>query len=260
MTNLTDKNDWERGYVSRRNIDDLKLDWRNLTNRLIVEKIEELKLDNKRILEIGAGDSQWLPYFAKKYCDSRFAGLDYTNAGCERLALRAAMLRGTGTIEIYQQDMFAEHSELHGQFDIVMSFGVVEHFTQLHRALLAKRNYLKEQGLMFTLIPNMAGSIGYLAKCFNPNVYEMHNPHAWDSFLDGHHKAGLAVMSGGYLGSTNFGTLSGCFRRPGGLSWHAYVFLTRLSKVIGLVESKLGFLPSNKMFSPYIYAVSRPIN
>lgn len=257
MTNLTNKEHWDEGYVSRNEIVELKFGWRDRSNDLVAKKIEEIGLDGKSVIEIGAGDSQWLPYLAKKYPGARFTGLDYSKAGCEKLAERAAAISETTTIDIYHQDMFAMESELHGKFDLVLSFGVVEHFTELPHALSAKQKYLKDQGLMFLLIPNMAGLLGYLTKLFNREIYEMHNPHDWSSFLEGHRKAGLTVISGGYLGSSNFGVLSSCFGKHEGLSWHAYVFLTRLSKAIGLLESKLGDLPSSRMFSPYIYAVSR---
>lgn len=257
MTNLTNKEDWDRGYVSRNEIAELKFGWRDHSNELIAEKIEEIGLDGKDVLEIGAGDSQWLPYFANKYPGSRFTGLDYSKTGCEKLAERAAEISNTATIDIYLQDMFAMESVLHGRFDLVLSFGVVEHFTELSHALLAKRKYLKDQGLMFSLIPNMTGSIGHLVKSFNREIYDMHNPHDWNSFLEGHRKAGLTVLSGGYLGTANFGVLSSCFKKHEGISWHAYVFLTRLSKVIGFVENKLGDLPSSRMFSPYIYVISQ---
>jgi 2-polyprenyl-3-methyl-5-hydroxy-6-metoxy-1,4-benzoquinol methylase len=257
VSTLTKKEDWDQGYASRKEIVDLNFGWRDHTNYLIVKKIEEIGLDGKSVLEIGAGDSPWLPYFARKHPGSRFAGLDYSKAGCERLAERAAAICQATTIDIYHQDMFAMESALHGRFDLVLSFGVVEHFTELSHALLAQREYLKDKGLMFSLIPNMAGSIGYLTKLFNRKIYEMHNPHDWHSFFDGHRGAGLTVISGGYLGSINFGVLSSCFEKQEGFSWHTYVFLTRLTKALWLVESKLGDLPRGRIFSPYIYAISR---
>lgn len=257
MINLTSRDHWDKGYVSGDENTELNFGWRNYYNKIIIEKIEEIGIIDKNILEIGAGNSQWLPYLAKKYRDSRFAGLDYSKIGCERLAKRAASLPAGTTIDIYHQDMFCEKSEIHEKFDLVMSFGVVEHFTELSSALRAKRRYMKDQSFMFTLIPNMAGLIGYLAKLFNKEIYDMHNPHDLNSFLEGHRKAGLTVISGGYLGSINFGVLSDCFQKSGGLSWRAYVFLTRLSKAITFMESRIGDLPSSRMLSPYIYAVSR---
>src|SRR6266487_4707925 len=107
MSTLTKKEDWEQGYVSCKEIVDLNFDWRGHINYILVKKIEEIGLDGKSVLEIGAGDSQWLPYFAKKYPGSRFAGLDYSKAGCERLAERAAGICEAATIDIYHQDMFA---------------------------------------------------------------------------------------------------------------------------------------------------------
>jgi 2-polyprenyl-3-methyl-5-hydroxy-6-metoxy-1,4-benzoquinol methylase len=257
MSSLTKIEYWDQGYISRKEIADLAFGWRNHANDLISEKIEGIGLEGKNVLEVGAGDSQWLPYLSKKYSGSRFSGLDYSKAGCERLAERITAAGIANEISVYQEDILTPKSMLHGKFDLVLSFGVVEHFTDLSTVLSAKRNYLSHQGLMFTLIPNMAGSIGYLTKLFNRKVYEMHNPHDWPSFLEGHHRAGLTVISGGYLGSLNYGILSSCVDKSDGIPWHIYVFLTRLSKLISIAEIRLGDFPSSKMFSPYIYAISK---
>lgn len=256
MIPLTKKQDWDDNYTNRDESADSEFGWRDHTNVLIAKKIQDIGLDGKNILEIGAGDSYWLPFFAKQYPDSRFAGMDYSQAGCERLATRVAV-SGLSNIDIYHRDMFEKAAGLQGTFDLVMSFGLVEHFSALSEVLLMKSTYLKKQGYLFSLIPNMAGSIGYFAKRFNPKVYNAHNPYDWRSFVEGHRQAGLTVISGGYLGSNNFGVLSGCFEKQAGLSWHAYVFLSRLSKAIFFMENRWGDLPESSVFSPYIYAISQ---
>lgn len=256
MIPLTKKQDWNDGYTSRGEPADLKLGWRDYTNGLIAKKIEGIGLAEKNILEIGAGDSYWLPFFAKQYPNSRFAGMDYSPAGCEKLAERIAH-SGLSNIEVYLQDMFETGNALLGTFDLVISFGLVEHFAGLSEVLLMKSRYLNEQGYLFSLIPNMAGSIGYLTKRFNLNVYNTHNPHDLSSFLEGHRQAGLTVISGGYLGSTNFGVLSSCFYKKAGLSWQCYVFLSRLSKAVFILENQFGDIPASRLFSPYIYAISQ---
>lgn len=76
MKDLTNVEMWNRGYMSRDEIDELIFDWRDHTACLVAKKIEEIGLDGKSVLEIGAGDSQWLTCFARKYPSSRFAGLD----------------------------------------------------------------------------------------------------------------------------------------------------------------------------------------
>lgn len=257
MKYLTNREMWDQTYKSLEQSAELTFDWRNHLARSIAEKIESIGLQKKKILEIGAGNSQWLPYFAKKYQKSRFAGLDYSKFGCEKLALRVSATGTTELIDIHHQDMFVSNSVLHGKFDVTMSFGVVEHFSDLPQTLSAVRKYSKSDGVIFTLIPNMAGSIGYLTRIFNKKVYEEHNPHDLHSFIEGHQKAGLEILSGDYLGSTSYGVLSSCFNEKRGASYRVYVFLSRLSKAIWYIESKFGDVPASKMFSPYIYVISR---
>ena len=62
----------------------------------------------------------------------------------------------------------------------------------------------------------------------------------------------------GYIGSNNFGVLYSCFvENTEGFYWKTYLFLSRLSKAIGFLDGKFGDLPKSRMFSPYIYAISR---
>lgn len=257
MKHLTDVEMWNRGYMQRDEFHKLNLDWREISGRLFTGKIEESGLDEKNVLEIGAGDSVLLPYLAEKHPSSRFGGLDYSPAGCQRLSRRVESSGSKVSVDVYHQDMFASESVLHGKFDLVYSLGVVEHFSDLSHALLAKRTYLNEKGLMVTIIPNMAGSIGFFTRLFNRDIYDIHNPHDLASFLDGHRKAGMDVLSAGYLGFMDFGVLSSCFDEERGLSWHVYIFLTRVSKAFGYLEGKWKALPVSKLFSPHIYAISR---
>ena len=116
MEKLTDKTYWEGTYNQRRRQPSLNVDgFMNYSNRLILNKLLETNLDNKRVIEIGAGDSIWLPYLAKKFPSSRFGGMDYTESGCTLLAERAR--RENANIQIFQEDMFAENSHLHNTFD-----------------------------------------------------------------------------------------------------------------------------------------------
>ena len=256
MEKLTDKPYWEGTYSRRKIQTSLRTEgFRSYLNRLILSKLFEAGMENKRILEIGAGDSMWPPYLAKKFPSSQFVGIDYSEGGCALLSERAR--REGLDIEVVYEDMFVENSRLHGTFDVIFSFGVVEHFDNLGHVLSAKKRYLKNDGVMFTMIPNMAGVLGTLARTWNRAVYDKHNPHDWFSFLLGHQQAGLEVVSGGYLGSNNFGVLAGCFPDQRGLLWQINRALIAASLAIWSVEDKVGSLPCSKTFSPYIYAISR---
>ncbi len=256
MDKLTDKPYWEETYSHRKRAESLRIDgFKNFMNSVILAKLLETGVEGKKVLEIGAGDSIWLPYLAKKFPSSRFVGVDYTESGCALLSHRA---KSEGAdVEVVREDLFSEDSNLHDSFDIVCSFGVVEHFEDLGNVLSAKKRYLKHGGVMFTLIPNMAGVSGALTRRWNRTVYDKHNPHDLPSLLAGHEQAGLKVISGGYLGSLNFGVLTGCFADRRGLSWQMSRALIALSMSVWLFESKIVQLPASKTFSPYIYVISQ---
>jgi SAM-dependent methyltransferase len=255
MKKLTNEEYWNSTYTQRDAKSNLNLDgFSNSCNRLILEKILAADLPNKRILEIGAGDSMWLPYLAERFSSSQFVGLDYSDRGCALLRERTRDLRN---VAVAREDMFTCDSELHETFDVAISFGVVEHFDELDKVLAAKKRFLKRGGLMFTLIPNLSGALGFLASKWNRDVYEKHNPHDWPSFSQGHRLAGLDVVSGGYLCSNHFGVLSACFPDQKGLAWQLSRVMVRISLGTWWIEEKLGQLPTSRAFSPYIYALSR---
>lgn len=259
MDRLTDKQYWDGTYLNHKVQEPLSIvGIRKYCNRLILCKLQEIEFAGKHILELGAGDSQWLPHLAKTFPAARCVGVDYSETGCALLRRRAAMERLD--IEVIKQDMFVEYSALHSSFDVVISFGVVEHFGDLSQVLSAQKRYLKPGGIIFAEIPNMAGLMGALAQRWNREVYKRHNPHDLSSFLVGHERAGLEVLSSGYLGSTNFGVLSACFPADSshGISQYFSRMLTASSYVSWAIESLIGHFPASKIFSPYIYAISRP--
>lgn len=255
MKELTDKTYWDETY--KRQGTTMSLDFSHLRNypaQLILEKIIGMNLHHKTTLEIGAGNSTWLLQLSGMFPKGNFVGLDYSEIGCRLLAKRAAEERLN--IRVVQEDFLETESDLHGNFDVTLSFGVVEHFGDLCEALHAKSRYLKSGGIMFTLIPNLSGLVGLLVKRWNPEVYQLHNPHDLRSFLEGHHQAGLKVLSSGYLVSNSFGVLSSCFPERKGLAWQISRCLVAASMAIWWIESKIGRFPARQFLSPYIFAIS----
>jgi SAM-dependent methyltransferase len=230
--------------------------FRNRSDRKVIESIESLGLEGKRVLEVGAGDSAVLTHLAHKYRGrAHFTGLDYSATGCALLERRA--VREHAPIEVIQRDLFQPDAAALVGFDIVYSYGVVEHFENLAQVLLAKARFLSASGRMLSIIPNMAGVLGTLTRRYNKRVYDLHVPHDLRSFLEGHADAGLEVLQSGYICSNNFGVLASCFSSPRDRGWRSYVWLTRLSKFIWLLESGLREFPHSSRFSPYIYVTSK---
>lgn len=255
MNELTSPEYWDGKYAGTELQDVDPSDFRQRPHRVLIEKVESLGLTGRKVLEIGAGGSAILANLAERNPGAEFHGLDYSEAGCRQLAELAA--RHRTKVTAHHADMFAPPSGLKGRFDVVYSLGVVEHFESLPSVLKAQSYFLAPGGLMFTMIPNLSGLIGRLMRRYAPDIMDMHKVHGAPALLAGHAEAGLEPLSSGYLCSTNFGVLSACFRNGRGPGWHAYLWLSRLSKAAWLFEDRLFRLPGTRALSPYIYVTAR---
>jgi|UniRef100_A0A7V6A619 SAM-dependent methyltransferase len=166
-----------------------------------------------KLLEIGCAQSRWLPYFARHW-GYAVAGLDYSELGC--LQSRALLEREGVEGEIFHQDLF---SPLPGQlagYDLVFSNGVVEHFDDTVAVLRQMATYLKPGGLMITLVPNLAGWLGYLQKLVSPEVMAIHRPLSREELGEAHAAAGLHPQVCTYLAFLHFSVVNS------GDRWHGW--------------------------------------
>lgn len=257
MERLTDKSYWNDMYGDHRERTSLSIEgYKNKNIETIYNSMIAEGLDGKSILEIGAGGSQWLIFLAQHHPTSKFTGLDYTMAGCQELDKRAS--DANVDIDVICADLFNPPTELFGQYDLIISYGVVEHFDSLSHVMGALSQYSKPTGTIWTIIPNMSGIAGSITKYLNKSVYEIHNPHNLEGFVEGHRDAQLEVVSANYLCTSEFGVLSSCINEKSPwLHRSIYLWLSRLSKLIALFEEKGAKLPTSKLLSPYIVCTSK---
>ena len=212
----------------------------------------------KRILEIGCGDSGWLPYFAKRWGFS-VSGLDYSPVGCERAADLAR--QSDIAADITCADLFAPPAAMENRFDVVVSMGVVEHFDDTAGALQALGRFLNDRGIVVTTIPNMAGIDGTLMKIINRQVYDIHVPLDAPALAAAHEKAGLHLVSCDYLLGLNLGVVNAAGLDPARLSTKLRQLLVLgfivFSRGVWMLEHALRPLPASRLFSPFIGAVAR---
>jgi 2-polyprenyl-3-methyl-5-hydroxy-6-metoxy-1,4-benzoquinol methylase len=183
--------------------------WSNYHNRQIHEFISrnlgKESTTNKALLELGCGNSAWLPYFAKEF-DLVVWGLDYTANGCEmsREILRRAGLPGH---RIIRADLFDHPDAMlgHRLFDYVYSMGLVEHFADTAAVIRACAKYLLPCGLMITLIPNMTHIPGFIQRKLGKEIYDKHVPLDLPKLAQAHRDAGLEEVDSEYLSFFNFG-------------------------------------------------------
>ncbi len=210
-----------------------------------------------RLLELGCARSIWLPYWARQL-DFTPTGVDYSELGCEQTRSLLATAGVDG--RVICADFFQPPAELVGAYDIVMSFGVVEHFDDTRACIEGFARYLAPGGLMFTLVPNMTGLPGYLQKQLNLPVFEKHVPLDCERLTRAHRDAGLHIEESNYLVSSNFGVvnLDGLPRNAGWLAKKALMSaLCRASLLSWYVDERLVALPPTSLLSPYVYCVAK---
>ena len=152
--------------------------------------LSNFKGKNAKVLELGCGNSVFLSYFHQQY-GLEIYGLDYSELGCKQTEkiLERDGLKG----EIIQGDIFNPPQELIGNFDVVCSFGVLEHFEDSVNTINAFKKFLKPGGILITTVPYLKGATGILQKIMNKPVFDIHvlmNKSDLNSYLT---KAGLTI-------------------------------------------------------------------
>lgn len=208
---------------------------------------------NKLLVEVGCARSAVLPLFAKRF-GFQIAGIDYSPNGCEQTCLILEREEVQG--KVYCCDIFSIPDDLVERFDVVVSFGLIEHFSDTAAIVNALARLLKPGGMIFTNIPNLRGAIGFMQSRLDRTVYDIHVPLTDNDVRRAHEKAGLKVIHCDYFLATNFGILNLNSIRPRSFEWWTKKMitsiLTRLSMGVWWLECKVGVLPASRAFSPYV--------
>jgi cyclopropane fatty-acyl-phospholipid synthase-like methyltransferase len=219
---------------------------------------KQIDTKGKKLLEVGCGGSIWLPYFAKEY-DFKISGIDYSEQGC--ILAKKILENNDVSGNIIYADLFKPPAKMVAAFDVVISFGLVEHFEYTSACLKAIKKYLTPRGLIITFIPNMFGFTGLLQKVFNKQVYDLHVVMSNKSLQAAHNQAGLSVSEGRYFLSfhPSVVNIAGHEKKSRGdsLKKLIFYFLYQISKIIWVFERKFFSLPATRNFSPYIVCIAR---
>jgi 2-polyprenyl-3-methyl-5-hydroxy-6-metoxy-1,4-benzoquinol methylase len=206
------------------------------------------------LIEVGCAQSVYLPYFAKHF-GFKVSGIDRSAMGCDRA--RTVLEREGVKGEVYCADFFSVPAQLIGRFDVLISFGVVEHFEQTAEAVRAMPRLLKPEGRMITVIPNFTGVLGEYQKLLDRDVYNAHVPLSRESLASAHREAGLEIESCDYF-------LPICLevynleRWPKHLlHWFTIRSHAAISRAVWFVDDHIVRIRQNRWTSPYINCVGR---
>ena len=108
------------------------------------------------LLEVGCAASRWLPIYAESFGYRGF-GVDFDEDGC--LLARSILEARKQPGEIICADFLDFAVGCRCTFDIVVSFGFVEHFTG-NEIVDAMYACLKPGGIVFATVPNLQGFQG----------------------------------------------------------------------------------------------------
>ncbi len=221
---------------------------------LFKEAFGDMGTEGKRFLEIGCGNSAWLPYFAKEY-GFDVSGLDYSNSGCRNAK---EILKRAGVVgDVVQGSLFEPRDDMRDMYDVVFSLGLVEHFTDTAACLRACSAFARPGGLMITTIPNMTGIPGALQKYLGREIYDVHVALDSHDLTKSHRAANLKIMRCQYCLFVNLGVLRM-------LRWRSkpiQVALIRLgswiSKMLWVFDAIVPILRPNRFTSPYILCIAK---
>jgi 2-polyprenyl-3-methyl-5-hydroxy-6-metoxy-1,4-benzoquinol methylase len=238
--------------------------WRNHVtlqfDRLFTRFLPRAKAPGRalQVTEIGCARSRWLPYFARRF-GAKVSGLDYSELGCQqaREVLNVAGVAG----EISHGDLFAPPENMVRAADVVLSWGLVEHFEDTANVVAALERFVRPGGLLITVIPNMTGMVGTVQRWMNERIFKLHVPIDREQLA-----AALAGKQGqllfnDYYVTCNFWTVNPGKppdMRTGLLARLVFRALTLFTVAVWLFERAFGVrLPATRRLSPYIVSIWR---
>jgi SAM-dependent methyltransferase len=85
--------------------------------------------------------------------------------------------------EIICKDIFEPNCTDGKKYDIVFSYGVIEHFNNTEEIIRIFKSIVNPNGILITLVPNFNGLCKWISKIFVREIYDMHKVFTKTSLL-----------------------------------------------------------------------------
>lgn len=204
----------------------------------------------KKVLEIGCADSNFLCYIAKKF-GYRAYGIDYSDA----ITRTADLFRFNNLPEpiLYKGDLFSWRTD--DRFDLVCSFGFVEHLENLNKIIAKHTELIATGGKLIITLPHFAHAQYIFHWLIDRKNLKKHNTRIMNlnSIEKAIAKSGLKLERLSYYKTFGFWT-----ERNDMVSWEKIVNwgIIKFGKVLTKV---FGYDRPNVLFSPHIVCVATKI-
>jgi SAM-dependent methyltransferase len=166
---LTTQENWQKHWSNKEHIQFVSDTY--CYHDFLMRAAEKLPA-NGNCIELGGFPGKFSIFF-KKYCGLNPTLLDFHFD--ETVFKKLIQFNGLKDedIKIIRVDVFA-HVPVE-QYDMVCSFGLIEHFTDLREILNAHLKYMKPGSVLLIALPNFRGVNGLLQKYFDPANLAIHN-------------------------------------------------------------------------------------
>lgn len=161
----------------------------------------------RRVVEIGSAPGTNLVRLHQRFGLDPW-GIEYTEAGAEaNRGLFSA--NGLPAEQVVQADFFSDEvrERFTGFFDVVCSFGFVEHFTDVRGTIDRHLELLRPGGILVVEIPNLQGLNLGLMRLMNPKLVELHNLDIMSetAFYEAFDRNKVLPLRFGPIGTVNLG-------------------------------------------------------
>lgn len=233
---------------------------RQQTN-VIADLMQALSRDRKtiRILEVGCANSLWLPYLAFRYGASQVYGVDYSFWGCVQAKYQLARRNVPG--RVWCQDFFTYSEGRKQHFDLVISFGFIEHFSDTCAVLQHMHQILRPGGFMFATFPNLTGIYRPLQSLINRDVVDLHVVMDRDQIRERALRAGFADVEADYIGGAFYFQVLNFQAGQSRLRRRLFNWLRRMLRMLdvggGWALELMRVNTNQSVSSPYVFVVGK---
>jgi SAM-dependent methyltransferase len=216
----------------------------------------------KKLIEIGAAPGRWLVFFHEKL-GYAVDGIEYVPSACRKTEENLAACETEGNV--FQQDFFHNDLPKHS-YDVVLSLGFIEHFTDLAPVVTGHTALLKPGGLLLLGVPNLRGINYLMGRLINPDNLAAHNLETMSVLFMQKlsQDYDLAPLWIGYVGGPHPGIFAGADDAAGKTGGFAKKLRRSLFRFVVLrllngIRNRIPFLDhlNGSLISGYLLAVYR---
>lgn len=205
------------------------------------------------MLEVGCRASAWLVYFAKEF-GYRVTGIDYSELGCQLARENLRLNQVSGRVEC--RDLFSVSPSEMGSFDVIFSYGVIEHFERSGEVLQTLSALLSPDGSMVVIVPNLGGIYGPLQRWWNEPVYRMHRILSPAQLAQSLASCGLRTVTAKYFGTLFLSVVNWSLPQGSGAIRKMIVKIVgRADRWATTVLRRFHIESESRFFSPYVLAI-----